>query len=130
MAPVSKGLPGPSLANGEGSPVSASGHVTSRRAKFCVPSFWGVHSSQWLFHTRPARHRPTPPLDRVIYHLRCKHRVLADTFQCLDDTSLFPTSAVTMEFWDDKAEPSILLAVKSACEAVRGNLVNGSSDSR
>lgn len=48
----------------------------------------------------------------------------------LDDTSLFPTSAITMEFWDDKAEPSILLAVKSACEAVRGNLVNGSSDSR
>lgn len=55
----------------------------------------------------------------------CRHNS-----KCLDDTSLFPTSAVIMEFWDDKAEPSILLAVKSACEAVRGNLVNGSSDSR
>ncbi|KAK1835992.1 DNA repair protein endonuclease SAE2/CtIP C-terminus-domain-containing protein [Podospora conica] len=29
-----------------------------------------------------------------------------------------------MEFWDDKAEPSILLAVQSACEAIRGGLVN------
>lgn len=73
---------------------------------------------------------PRPSTASSTYHLRCKRRVLADTFQCLDDTSLFPTSAVTMEFWDDKAEPSILLAVKSACEAVRGNLVNGSSDFR
>lgn len=35
---------GSSLANGKGRLASALGHVTSRRAKFCVPSFWGVHS--------------------------------------------------------------------------------------
>jgi len=32
-----------------------------------------------------------------------------------------------MEFWDEKASPAILVAVKAACEAVRGDLALGAS---
>jgi len=31
-----------------------------------------------------------------------------------------------MEFWDEKARPAILVAVKAACEAVREDLAAGS----